>query len=77
MPIARGEVWEVQLFPQRGAEMKKVRPCVVISGDKIGKLPLKVVVPIRGSTEIRVKIGHILDGGSSIKQLRRTSEAHV
>jgi mRNA interferase MazF len=44
--IARGQVWEVDLEPARGAEMKKLRPCVVVSADNIGILPLKVIVPI-------------------------------
>lgn len=44
--IARGQVWDVNLNPTQGAEIQKVRPCVVVSGDQMGKLPLKVVVPI-------------------------------
>ncbi len=44
--IARGQVWDVNLNPAQGAEIQKIRPCVVISGDQIGKLPLKVIVPI-------------------------------
>lgn len=44
--IARGQVWDVSLNPTQGAEIQKVRPCVVVSGDQIGILPLKVVVPI-------------------------------
>ncbi len=44
--IARGQVWDVNLDPTVGAEIKKTRPCVVVSSDKIGILPLKVIVPI-------------------------------
>lgn len=44
--IYRGQVWDVNLNPTLGAEIQKVRPCVVVSGDQIGSLPLKVVVPI-------------------------------
>lgn len=44
--IARGQVWDVNLNPTKGAEIQKVRPCVVISGDGVGKLPLKVIVPL-------------------------------
>lgn len=46
MTISRGEIWRVNLSPTKGAEIRKTRPCVVISSDDIGKLPLKVVVPI-------------------------------
>lgn len=44
--IARGQVWNVNLNPTQGTEMQKIRPCVVVSGDQIGKLPLRVILPI-------------------------------
>lgn len=46
--ISRGQIWYVDLSPTRGAEIRKERPCVVVSSDVIGKLPLKLVVPITG-----------------------------
>jgi len=52
--IFRGQVWDVNLDPTQGAEIKKIRPCVVVSSDNIGKLPLKVIVPI---TEWREQFG--------------------
>lgn len=42
----RGEVWRVNFEPQVGSETKKARPAVVISEDSIGRLPLRIVVPI-------------------------------
>ena len=42
----RGEVWRINFDPTQGAEMRKIRPAVVISDDSIGRLSLKVVVPI-------------------------------
>lgn len=42
----RGEIWTVDFDPTKGAEIQKQRPAVVISSDSIGKLPLKLVVPI-------------------------------
>ena len=42
----RGEVWNVRFHPAVGAEIQKVRPAVVISMDSVGRLPLKIVVPI-------------------------------
>jgi mRNA interferase MazF len=42
----RGEIWFVNLDPTVGAEIKKVRPAVVVSSDAIGILPVKVIVPI-------------------------------
>jgi len=42
----RGEIWRVNLDPTLGAEMKKMRPAVVISSDAVGVLPVKLVAPI-------------------------------
>src|SRR5271163_2973650 len=42
----RGEVWFVDFDPSVGAEIQKIRPAVVISMDTIGRLPLRMVVPI-------------------------------
>ena len=36
----------VTLDPTVGAEIQKARPCVVVSHDLIGTLPVRVVVPI-------------------------------
>jgi mRNA interferase MazF len=42
----RGEVWDVDFDPQVGNEIGKVRPAVVISVVTVGKLALRVIVPI-------------------------------
>jgi mRNA interferase MazF len=42
----RGEVWLIDFDPSVGAEIRKVRPAVVLSLDKVGRLPLRLVVPI-------------------------------
>ena len=42
----QGSVWQVNLDPTVGSEIKKSRPCVILNSDKIGKLPLKVIAPI-------------------------------
>ena len=42
----RGEIWRVDFNPTIGAEIRKQRPAVIISSDFLGKLPLKIVVPI-------------------------------
>lgn len=43
---SRGEIWNVDFDPSVGAEQKKTRPAVVVSPNAIGKLPLRIVVPI-------------------------------
>ena len=42
----RGEIWLIDFDPSLGAEIRKVRPAVVIGVDSIGRLPLRLVVPI-------------------------------
>lgn len=44
--MKQGEIWEINLSPTVGAEIKKKRPAVIINDNAIGVLPLRVVVPI-------------------------------
>jgi mRNA interferase MazF len=43
---SRGEVWAVRFDPSVGSEIKKLRPAVVINEDSVGRLPLRIVVPL-------------------------------
>jgi len=44
--MKQSEIWLIDLDPTRGAEIQKKRPAIIINDDTLGKLPLKVVVPI-------------------------------
>ena len=44
--MKQGEIWLVNLDPTLGAEMKKTRPALIINDNTLGKLPLKIIVPI-------------------------------
>lgn len=44
IPIKRGDLWWVSLDPTQGAEIKKTRPCLVLSHDTINRLRRTVVV---------------------------------
>ncbi len=44
--MKQGEIWLINLDPSVGSEMRKTRPAVVVNDDNLGKLPLKVIVPI-------------------------------
>lgn len=46
MKISRGEIWQVNLDPTVGAEIRKARPVLVVSSDAIGILPIKLVAPL-------------------------------
>jgi len=44
--MKQGEIWNINLNPTIGAEMKKIRPVVIVNHNALGKLPLKVIVPL-------------------------------
>jgi len=44
--MKQGQIWEINLSPSVGAEIKKKRPAVIINDDAIGILPLRVIVPL-------------------------------
>lgn len=47
----QGEIWLVNLGPTIGAEMNKIRPALIINDSELGRLPLKIIVPITGWKE--------------------------
>jgi mRNA interferase MazF len=51
MNMNQSEIWMINLDPVIGAEMRKTRPALIISSDRAGRLPLRVVVPITGWKE--------------------------
>jgi len=44
--MKQGEVWLINLDPTIGAEIKKTRPAIIVNDNTLGKLPLKVIVPL-------------------------------
>lgn len=44
--MKQGEIWLVSLDPTIGAEIKKTRPAIIVNDDILGKLPLKIIVPL-------------------------------
>ncbi|OQY12261.1 MAG: PemK family transcriptional regulator [Desulfobacteraceae bacterium 4572_187] len=46
--MKQAEIWEINLSPTIGAEIRKVRPAVIINDDAMGVLPLRVIAPITG-----------------------------
>ena len=44
--MTQGDIWLVNLSPTVGAEITKTRPCVIVSSNEIGILPLKVIAPV-------------------------------
>ena len=46
------DIYLVDLNPTKGAETKKARPCIIVSNDDVGILPLKVIIPLIGHKNI-------------------------
>jgi mRNA interferase MazF len=44
--MKQGEIWQVNLDPTLGSEMKKSRPYVILNNDMVGKLALKIIAPL-------------------------------
>jgi len=44
--MKQGEIWLISLDPTIGAEIKKTRPAIIVNHDALGKLPLKIIVPV-------------------------------
>ncbi|MCU0326806.1 MAG: type II toxin-antitoxin system PemK/MazF family toxin [Spirosomaceae bacterium] len=44
--MKQGEIWQIDLNPTKGAEIRKIRPAIIVNDDVLGKLPLKVIVPL-------------------------------
>jgi len=44
LDIHRGDIWWVSLDPPQGSEIKKTRPCVVLTHDTLNRLCRTVVV---------------------------------
>ncbi len=42
--IRRGDLWWVSLDPTQGAEIKKIRPCLILSANTLNRLRRTVVV---------------------------------
>jgi mRNA interferase MazF len=72
----RGEVWEINLDPTRGQEIQKIRPAIVISSDAVGKLRLKLIVPITDWKPVFVdNIWHVQLRPSATNGLSKDSAA--
>jgi len=74
--MKRGEVWQVNLDPTIGAEINKIRPCVIVSKDALAVLPLKIVVPLT-AWNVRFKNApwHVKVESTKANGLRKASSA--
>lgn len=57
--MRRGEIWIGNLNPDRGAEVGKVRPVLIIQEDRLTQAGLPTVVVLPLTTQIRPGLQHI------------------
>ncbi len=74
--MVRGEIWQINLDPTIGSELRKSRPAVIVSDDKVGILPLRVIVPLTDWKERYAKAAWMTRvAPSQTNGLRKTSAA--
>ena len=44
--MKQSEIWLINLDPTVGAEIRKTRPAIIVNDNALGKLPLKLIVPL-------------------------------
>ena len=81
-PVRRGEVYLVDLNPTRGGEIKKTRPCTVVSPDELNQSLRTFIVapmttgghayPFRIACRFKGRTGHIV-----LDQLRTVDEGRL
>ena len=78
----QGEVWLVALDPTKGSEIRKTRPCLVVSPDEMNQhIATVIVVPL--TTRIRAyptRIGihfHGKTGQAALDQIRTVDKARL
>jgi mRNA interferase MazF len=72
----RGDIWDIDLNPTKGQEINKIRPAVVISSDGIGRLRLKIVVPItEWQSAFEGNFWHVQLQNTSVNGLTKVSAA--
>ncbi len=74
----RGDIWLANFDPTVGAEIKKIRPAVVVSSDGVGKLPIKLIAPITDWKEYYAgNIWHVKIEPDSTNSLTKVSAVDV
>jgi mRNA interferase MazF len=44
--MKQNEIWLIDLDPTKGSELQKTRPGIIVNSNSLGKLPLKVIIPL-------------------------------
>lgn len=59
----RGEVWLTRLDPTEGSEIRKTRPCVVVSPSRLSHHDVYIVAPLSsGDAKARFRVETVFQG---------------
>lgn len=75
--MRRGEVWVANLNPNRGAEIGKIRPVLVIQEDALGSEVTETVVVLPLTSQVREKVQHLRCTLSARDRLRRQCQVLI
>ena len=76
-PVRRGEVWIANLNPNRGQEIGKVRPVLVVQGDWLTQAQERTVVVLPLTSDVRPAAEPIRVGIPARGRLRADSQVVV
>jgi len=60
--VVRGEVWWVRLDPTVGHEIRKTRPCLVVSPDQMNRHGTSIIVPLTSNERRRFRVPTSVSG---------------
>ena len=62
--LKRGEIWWVRIDPTQGSEIKKTRPCVILTHDTLNQLRKTVVViPLSSAAQAHPPVSIAVQAG--------------
>lgn len=74
--MKQGEIWLVNLDPTLGAEIRKTRPAIIVNNNTLGRLPLKIIVPLTDwKPRYEIAPWMVQVTNDSMNQLKKTSSA--
>lgn len=78
--VKRGEVWWVRLDPTIGHEIRKTRPCLVVSPDQMNRHGSSVIVPLTSGEGRRFRVRTSVSGkpgAAAADQVRTIDHARL
>ncbi|WP_255567990.1 type II toxin-antitoxin system PemK/MazF family toxin [Brevundimonas sp. PAMC22021] len=78
--VRRGEIWWVRLDPTIGHEIRKTRPCLIVSPDQMNRSGTSIIVPLTGGGHRRFRFPTSVaekPGAAAADQVRTIDHARL